>query len=1096
MPRKVWLIGVGGSGARTLRYAKATLERRLESLNYRGHFPSGWSLLNLDLPPATETDEALSSDLVHRREYFGIAPQGKPYRDYDASLMQARGTREFATWRPDVSSVWQAPWLGAGQFRAVGRTVLVDEMTSVRQAFDNSVESLTSTDSNKQFTDLCQLMGGGGDEEDPLVVVVGSVAGGSGSGIFLDVSDLLRTAIGHAWATTHSSILYLPSVFDALPPAARSGVEHNSYWAISELLNAAWDTSPSLPHHKGAGIAVDGLDRRGASYNFLIGRGNSNLTLTEPNAVFAAVGELLAQLALDDSFATNYNSHITGNFGASSARLRPLMLREPVPTASFGFCRFGLGRERFEEFASDRLCRSAINHVVLAHKGQARQVLGEVDTTASVDRTREEDVQHVVEANQGQLIRQFITDLGLNERGEESNDMLEAVCPTDEFEGHALAFRQEVLANSGVDGAEMLSPAAWVKRVARLSDTREGDFLAQMSLLFDANARRFSEQFPATFSEVVSNYVRRRGGWVVLELLKRLDEELTYVLTHELPSERQVRLDQSAGAAGSAQQGLEEGGKRFRGGSQVRGDHSALQDRYSYIFDFGIRGKLGAARHETAVSVLSDLVTNVLRPFRSLFTNEMARLTEYRESADFRDLSSGPVADRLRPNPTDVLLVDVDEYPEVLDELLRATIGNTADPVSDASSRMLDDAEMPEATARGARKEDSQLLALGEWQWQRGRSAETPLQHVRLSVRDLRRRSKEWMRKDPTSGLGQYLSADLAGFLETADDDQIDHFGNRLKYAILLSSPLAETDPSSLGRLYEERPGESGMTMTPLPIPQGTRGRQKAEEVLISTGVPPANVGQYFAKGAVAELAEDRIRSVSIFTSSAPVHPAVMPGFRSGVYQEWLRSGDRDNPFDFARRARSRTETIPISRRGIVQMARGWQWARFAGLVREIPSSDGAELLDGDRWRTLPVRGPEGAAHDSREYFHVAMEAFGMELLRHAETGQAEDSLRAFDVLYEMGDIDGACQKWIANGTLPSGGLGVVGAGEADSDGERRDQFKKWIDAQLGEEMAEISLSEGEGYVARRADFAPLLAEAARTWANASFSTRERGIRL
>ena len=113
-----------------------------------------------------------------------------------------------------------------------------------------------------------------------------------------------------------------------------------------------------------------------------------------------------------------------------------------------------------------------------------------------------------------------------------------------------------------------------------------------------------------------------------------------------------------------------------------------------------------------------------------------------------------------------------------------------------------------------------------------------------------------------------------------------------------------------------------------------------------------------------------------------------------------------------------------------------------------------------------------------------------------AETGQAEDSLRAFDVLYEMGDIDGACQKWIANGTLPSGGLGVVGAGEADSDGERRDQFKKWIDAQLGEEMAEISLSEGEGYVARRADFAPLLAEAARTWANASFSTRERGIRL
>lgn len=1063
MAQKIWLIGVGGSGSKTLRYAKASLERRLSKVDGYDGFPAGWRFLSIDLPKDLETDNAVPSDLRANSEYVGVAPPAKEYRIYDASLTGRGQVRdEFVRWRPDPESVTQPPWLGAGQFRAIGRTVLLDQLAVVREALQTGYGVLTSLATREDFEELNAALGGSGSGGDPLVVVVGSVAGGTGAGTFLDVSDLISAAIPQGWATTHSAFLYMPGVFDSLKESARTGIEANSYWAISELLNASWDTQPDLPHLTAAGVPGANALRRGAPYNFLIGR-EAGVQLSDPNAVYGAVGEFLAQLAMDDEFASNFATLTIGNFAAQGHHFRSgvLATASRVPVAGLGFSRFGLGRDRFEDYAADRLVRASIDHIVLAHEVLAQRAAG---ATGDPGDNRADKIATILDQNDGVLVREFVKDLGLDENGEDHNDVLDVLLPSDPFEEEYVRFREKVadLTQDGVKGLARFD--SWLTRVEAVLDSQRGEFLDATEKSILDNASGLAKRLPDLFSEIVSGYVRRYGGWVTLELLKRLDAELVIVLK-QLPDERAAREANATSAASAAWAQL--GNNRREG----KFDSDVVQKAIAPLFDNGIRGQVGVLTRTTATSLLSDFRTSLLQPFTAMFAETLEGLTTYRESTAFRDLSRGPVADRLRPAETEILLVEVDDYPDELDRLLRATIGDVSAPVEEAAKLLLDDRELPDsALSSKSASADHRLASLGEWRWTRDRVTQTPQQRAGFSAEALRKRASLYLHKDLTSGIGQYLVEDLSTYLERCGDAGLNHFKTRFRLAIDVARPLLAVDESALTHLYSQAPSLGSFTTTPLPLPTGTAGRRAADDVLLAAGVGAPNLNSYFVQGAIADLEGARVSTVSISSQTAPVHPAAVRDLRGPVLRKW-RQGHTG--FSSTRRARSRVESIPLQRSVLRQIVAGRELGRYLGLVSVNATGSAYEVLDKGVWRPLPNKGPEGTAQRDTDLFDVALEAYGMELLEHADTGARADGLRGYDVLYEIGAVTGVVEHWINTGELPDNSLGLEIADATDA-ASRREALTSWLTERQRELEADSAELAQQEFASRRSDFARL----------------------
>ena len=57
MLRPFLLIGIGGSGGKTLRIVRHELERRLAEHGWEGGFPAGWRFLHIDVPSIADGDD-------------------------------------------------------------------------------------------------------------------------------------------------------------------------------------------------------------------------------------------------------------------------------------------------------------------------------------------------------------------------------------------------------------------------------------------------------------------------------------------------------------------------------------------------------------------------------------------------------------------------------------------------------------------------------------------------------------------------------------------------------------------------------------------------------------------------------------------------------------------------------------------------------------------------------------------------------------------------------------------------------------------------------------------------------------------------------
>lgn len=244
MPKRVLAIGVGGSGKAALTVLK---ERLIETY---GKTPDNVVLLSLDTDDLREVDNFAGIKLEPQFDKQGREPEFRHVVSPPGITMDTI----FA----DIASGRTAPymyWLekeklekiltqterdirgGAQQRRPIGRTALFQKWSSpVYDSIESAIRRMYgSPDDDDRPVDAVDI-----EKSKRLVFIIGSVAGGTGSGFFIDVANLVRHAIhsNNNWQSIDvSGIIVLPDAFSSYTSTMDdpTNLKPNSYAALREL---------------------------------------------------------------------------------------------------------------------------------------------------------------------------------------------------------------------------------------------------------------------------------------------------------------------------------------------------------------------------------------------------------------------------------------------------------------------------------------------------------------------------------------------------------------------------------------------------------------------------------------------------------------------------------------------------------------------------------------------------------------------------------------------------------------------------------------------------------------------------------------------
>jgi hypothetical protein len=195
--RPTVVIGLGGTGYGTL------LKLKKRFIDAYGFVPPIVSFLSIDTTENAEggaAAEAANPDgkLDHNETF--VLQVGNP-----AALVNGGNPHIDEWWPPEIPT--QAIIAGAGQVRARGRLALFARANDVYGRIRRAVDDVRN--------------------------IVGSLAGGTGSGTFLDIAFMARDIIGSDEQSNFTGVLLLPGIFTRYAGVAL--VKPNAYGALKEV---------------------------------------------------------------------------------------------------------------------------------------------------------------------------------------------------------------------------------------------------------------------------------------------------------------------------------------------------------------------------------------------------------------------------------------------------------------------------------------------------------------------------------------------------------------------------------------------------------------------------------------------------------------------------------------------------------------------------------------------------------------------------------------------------------------------------------------------------------------------------------------------
>lgn len=1067
--RPFLVIGLGGSGGKTIRYLKQGLLEWLAEIGWTGGLPQGWQFIHIDTPDTQDSPILPGSpDLLPPNEYFTLHRDGVSF-GVVVERVRAKGANLDGWWvDPDYMAVPIA--FGAGQYRAIGRILGLDQQNRILRAIQGKITALRTADAIGELQQLrAQAMEGSSavyqKGAEPVAMIVTSLAGGTGAGLFLDVADMLR-AEGEQWLDNSIGILYAADVFRELAAGARAGIHPNSAAALAEMLNGVY---------AGGSVEVEGeereINRSGPAFPFLVGHANtSGVVFGDQTDVYRVIGRCLTAVMTDPKVQDDFVVYTAANWASAAGTYADaggarFMLMEPPHVGvlqGLGYAEVDLGVDRFKAYAERRIARDAIDTLVSGHRLR----------TDGLERFEGMTPEAISEALASDRLTGFLNNVGINQRGPDQNQILDAIALSLK-ERHRITGdmaagiyntvkdtvggkgRVEEWIDAIVEQAELLAPGENERYDSRLRE-RARVWTSEVTNRLTAETGQIAAEYGLQVARDLLGLVRREIAWVVDELEQERGEFESY--SGYVRSNVQAAFGELTG--------------------QVGAEHETVRVASAHAVDTLVFQRMEEKSRFIARSLLADFDQAVVSP---LMEAVRFALGDLQRKLDPADVEAAPVdgwprhlperdqavPDDLVPGKTVALVINPESFPELFDDLLARTLGAEFDAVQQRWRAVRHHvvtgdflADGPPADRALAQQVRPLFETVDHWQPSEaillGGEPDRPARFRLHTERDqVVLRARAWMLRDG-SEFDDFLSLGLRAYLQEPDHrvsasqarSRERAFQKALEAAFEAAEPLVFIDPELLARIHS-RSIETHVVPGAIPLKNHRLEGWITQFLETRLEVQPSGTYDNITQ-------DERVKRISVYSMlEGALHPAVFKSLTEPIaqgYSEAVRDAKRAGFWKW-RRSRPLAQAIPLPMSMVRALVRGWFVARFLGLL-EL-TSDGNQTL-------VRLSGPEGEVVESLPLVSVPgesrprqlgafLETLAVAIPYSADAVKAEEMLEIYARLIGFGRVAGSSgpevgemrelspvlEEWVSRGTVYGNKPTIPARLEESEPGER-----------------------------------------------------------
>ena len=977
--RPFLLVGCGGSGGVTLQFL---LDQLAADLSLRGvhKVPDAWQFLHVDVPSSPDGIRAGLPPVVTayaNGNYAGLAPAAGSYASVANALSQqllgAGQYGQLATWFSNPSKVPVPISEGAGQRREVGRVITLARLKQVRDGLAAALDKLKAPGVKEELRALAREISPGSEamvDSPPLVVVVSSMAGGAGASMVLDVCRVLsqQTAVD---AASTALFLYTPDVFAILPDDARQGVPGNALAMTGELLSTQLGASAAddVAIFESMGL---GQGRQGRATPFgrvfpvgaKLGATGAAFADGKIDQIYRGIGRGLAALMLSGEATQRWVGFDLTNGGALDSDREHFGWsadKNDLQWGSFGFAQLNMGRDRYAEYAAQRLARKGVMQLVQGHLQQ-----GDPGTT-------QEQRDRLV----AERLPAFTAGLGLPAPGQGLEDWYNAGFVNAAWgSSQALVERYiERELNAGVGGqlqqwlANVQNAVQYVS--ARINDDAAGEGYRHVYAWYERT-------LPAVEAEV-EHAVTIYGLPATLEMLGRVETGLGAIAAGMAEGAQGMRRDATAVHP-------EVFARAAAAGGTVDPRSGPVQlVREGYI-DACYRAVLGHAASKLA-EVLAAMRNELLAPLREALGDSARTL----ESAVGAPVKSGslvqlrtdefsqwpvegePVPARFTHAQNEVLLIDAGLFASQFDRHVLRTMTLPGRPVGSA----------PDALDLAARE-----VVLAQWpttggpvtdrlleqrvRWRPSALSTDPGSNepvatrrgqYRLAVepREVLDRSRQWVGR-PTYPLDQFVSTALRDYVSSTElaeavrAERLEEVARKFRETLELAQPLVAVNPELVAQLHPGQQARVAYKFSEVPF-KGLGLSDDLKRFLDRPHTHPSSVD--FLDSALRSSSS--ATRIDVFGSYPPLTPLAFSSLLAPLATGWAEAtlpASRES-FYSGRRSRRLAGALPMNERQRRAIVAGWFVCRLTGRLRlpgEVPGVQAVQVWDDEHreWLSFP----------------------------------------------------------------------------------------------------------------------------------------------
>ncbi|HEY7468419.1 MAG TPA: tubulin-like doman-containing protein [Acidimicrobiia bacterium] len=1055
--RSFLLIGLGGSGGKTIRYLKQSLNEWLNEIGWATGLPQGWQFLHIDTPSSQEAPILPGRpDLLPPIEYMSLHRDGVPFGTVVDRLIMKRTSFDGWWVDPDYMNVPIAH--GAGQYRAIGRVLGLDQQERIHRALQGKITALRTADAIGELQRLRATVDEEGaatyqEQGEPVLMIISSLAGGTGAGLFLDVADMLR-AEGEQWLDNSFGILYAADVFQSLSSGARAGVHPNSAAALAELLSGVY---------AGGRVAVAGeereISRSGPAFSFLVGHANtSGVVFGDQTDVYQVMGRCLSAVMTDprvqDDFvvytAANWQNS-AGTYGDQGGPLHMLMEPPYVGTLQgLGYAEVDLGVDRFKTYSERRIVRDAVDTLVNGHR----------IATEGMERYDGLTPDVIASELARDRLTGFLNNVAINERGQ-ANQVVDAIAlPLRERQMITGKLAEEVYRAATENVGSRGRIDVWLTAVVEEAELLAPGENERYDTRLRERARRWTKEVTDRLLRETGEIASEFGLPVVIELLNLVRDEI-HSACDDLEQERIEFESFSAHVRSNVQAAFGE----LSG--QIGSEHETVRTAAAHAVDTLVFQRMEEKSRFISRALLLDFDGSVVM---ALIEAVRAALGDMQRKLDPADVEAAPVdgwprhqprrdqavSDDLIPAKTVALVIDPKTFPALFDEMLAATLGMGYGAPAERWRSLRHEVvtgDFLEESTPTDRRLAAQVRDLFEVvdQWQPseaillGGEPDRPARfRMHIERDELVLRARAWLTREG-SDFDDFLSQGLRSYLREPDKkvpasvakDRERAFQAALESAFEAAEPLVHIEPVLLSEVH-------GRTLTthavPGEIPLKNHRLERWVNEFLDSKLEDKSDGTH---DNVTQ--NDRVKRISIYSMlEGALHPAV---FRSLIepisdgYSSAIKSG-RLRDFWKWRRSRPLAQAIPLPTPAVRALIRGWFIARFLGLLT-VGQESGATVVRLEKGRGGPIiESPPlvSIPGESRpRQLGAFLETLALAIPYSADQGRTAEMLGIYDALIDLGRIPGTTgaevgefrelspvlEEWVAAGTAYGKEAGV-----------------------------------------------------------------------